>query len=168
MRSLTAITEYFISHPILGGLRYAAAALAGSFVFALIALFSGQFDVTVPINGLFMLSIIVVATFLRFGLYRVVQAMLGFRNWAIALVGVAELAYFGWMLFVAWDIAHPEYSDGAFTMMAMLGHVLLVPIAALALLIVGIVWAVRAILARVHCARVAREWRQVNADPTSI
>lgn len=167
MRSLIGITEYFATHPLMAGLKYSAAAVAGGFVFAMIALFSGQFAVSVVFNGFFMLGIIAVAAFIRFGLYRATQAMLGLRTGIVGLIGVGEVVYFGWMLFVAWDIAHPEYSDGAFTMLAMLFHVLAVPAAALALLIVGIVWGVRAISERAHCARVARDWREANVDPAS-
>lgn len=168
MHSLISATRYFVEHPLMAGLKYSAAAFAGSFIFVIISLFSGQFNVTVPFNGLFMLFVIAVGALTRFGLYKAADAILGMKTGAIRIVAFIESAYFLWMLFIAWDVAHPEYSDGAFTMMAMLGHVLILPVAVLTLTVIGIIWGVRAIAARVHCARVAREWRNQNTDTIAL
>lgn len=165
MHTLTAIADYFVSHPIIAGLKYTATAIAGGFIFFLISLFSGRLEVSVIFNGLFMLTIIAVAALSRFGIYRIIRNMTGFYTKGLVLIGVVELAYFGWMLFIAWDVAHPLYSDGAFTMMAMLAHVLFVPLGVLALIVAGIIWTVRAVIDRTHTARVTRAWRNSNANP---
>lgn len=168
MRSIASVTRYFIDHPLMAWLKYSAVAFAGGFVFFVISLFSGQFDVTVPFNGIVMLLIVSVGAVLRFGLYRAAKAILGMKSGFVGMLAVLESTYFFWMLFVAWDVAHPEYSDGAFTMLAMMGHILILPIAALALTVIGITWSIRAISSRIHCARVAREWRNQNADPVAL
>lgn len=163
MRGLLSITNYFTEHPMAAALKYSVAAFVGGTIFALGALFTGHLDATVIFNGFLMLFVIALTAFIRFGLYRIVSATVGLADWARGLLTLGESGYFLWMLFIAWDTSHPEYSEGAFTMMAMLAHFLVIPLGVVTLTVVGIIFGVRAIRERAHTARVTREWRERNA-----
>lgn len=161
MGLIDSLMNRFIDHPFISAMKYTFAAAIGGFIGAFISLVSGNFDVTVPINGIFLLLSIILFAGIRFGLYFAADRILRLNLIASRLLALFEVGYLMTMLWVAWDVMHPQMSQGAYAMMAMLFHVLTVPLAFVVLAAIGVTYGIRALIHRFKT-------RHVTLDPRTV
>lgn len=162
MGLIDSLMNRFIDHPFISAMRYTFGAAVGGFICALISIVTGNFDVTVPINGIFMLLSIILFAVIRFGLYFAADRILRLNLISSRLLALFEVGYLATMFWVAWDIMHPQMSQGAYAMMAMLFHVLTVPLAFVVLAAIGITYGIKALIHKFKTRHVVLDYRPLK------